>query len=89
MVKKDLKQKVVKQSSIKNHHQCRWSSICNQAGGGVAFGKVTSNNQIFDYDLLASKISESNRTLPSPVVAVDEINRVTTNVSVIETTASL
>ncbi|MDP2686437.1 MAG: hypothetical protein Q8O62_04395 [Aequorivita sp.] len=70
-------------------------SAINQAGGGVRFAQggivgSTSNapRAIIDYDQIASKMAEANRSLPAPVVAVDEISRVTNRVSVIETNAS-
>jgi hypothetical protein len=70
-------------------------SAINQSGGGVRFADggilgatQTAPTNLLDYDLLATKISDSNRSLPSPVVAVDEFNRVNNNVNVIETTAS-
>ncbi|KQC33394.1 hypothetical protein AAU57_08765 [Nonlabens sp. YIK11] len=70
-------------------------SALNEAGGGVKFanGGILGNvsikpSALIDYDVLASKIADSNRSLPSPRVSVDEISRVSNNVSVIEASAS-
>ena len=72
-------------------------SAINVAGGGKKFasGDILGQNtspssiSIIDYDLLASKVSEANASLPSPVVGVDEIASVSNNVAVIEEIASL
>lgn len=62
-------------------------SAINVAGGGVAFAgggipypSMTSstttnqNTMIIDYDLLASKISQANKSLPAPRLAIDEFH---------------
>lgn len=70
-------------------------SEMNAAGGGVRFaqgGIVGSTSKaprnIIDYDQMAQSMADANRSLPAPVVAVDEISRVTSRVNVIETNAS-
>lgn len=70
-------------------------SSINQAGGGNKFagGGIlgTSNAPAsgIDYDLLAAKVAEANKSLPNPVVSVEEINLVSKGVEVIESDASL
>lgn len=69
-------------------------SQINQAGDGKAFatggilGASTLPSTLFDVDELAERISEANQSLPTPVVSVEEINSVNTNVSVIESESS-
>lgn len=58
------------------------------ATGGIGGSTSAIANSIIDYDLLASKLANANRALPSPVVSVEEINTVSNNVSVIESIAS-
>ena len=68
-------------------------SAINVAGGGKKFasGTILGSSSIpsafIDYDILASKISEANESLPNPVVSVEEINEVNTNVAVVENDA--
>lgn len=70
-------------------------SSINEIGGGRRFadggtlGVVNSApRNLIDYDALGSKISESNRQLPAPVVSVEEINRISGNVVSIEESAT-
>ncbi|OAB78790.1 hypothetical protein [Cochleicola gelatinilyticus] len=71
-------------------------SAINEAGGGRRFAdggllnnaSISTPKSFIDYDLLASKLSDANRSLPNPIVGVDEISRVTNTVSVIESSAS-
>ena len=70
-------------------------SSINQAGGGRKFadggilGASTSPSSVIDYDILAIKVSEANRSLPAPIVSVEEINSVSNEVAVVESDASL
>ncbi len=71
-------------------------SAINEAGGGKKFasgsilGAASSapSSSLIDYDLLATRISQANESLPAPVVSVEEINTVDNNVSVIESLAT-
>lgn len=54
-------------------------------------GLITTQNQItnsIDYDLLATKIADANRYLPSPKVAITEINRAQNNYAKVESNAN-
>ena len=60
------------------------------AGGGVVGGNsnVTSNNAGIDLDLLANKIAQANRYLPTPVVSVQDIAYQQHKVAVLERAAN-
>jgi hypothetical protein len=71
-------------------------SAINVAGGGRKFAAggiagtssgITSSGLI-DYDLLALRIAEANKSLPNPVVSVEEITEVATNITVVENLAT-
>lgn len=72
-------------------------SAINVAGGGKKFasgdvlGSVSRSSSVglIDYDLLSTKLSEANASLPTPVVSVEEISTVSNNVAVIEDIATL
>ena len=71
------------------------SLIClNQEGGGVSFssGNIPSVSSapktVIDLELLGKIISESNGSLPAPVVSVSEIFNVGNGVVVIEQQAT-
>lgn len=52
-------------------------SLINQAeGGNSIMGGNQSPSGLINYDLLAAKMAQANMSLPSPVVGVDEIQRV-------------
>lgn len=66
-------------------------SAINEAGGGIplaANGGIASGGgatrNFIDYDLLAAKVAEANRSLPSPVVSVEEIVQTAESVKVAE-----
>lgn len=71
-------------------------SEINAIGGGVRFanggflGSASSSpsSLLIDYDALALRIAEANSNLPNPVVSVEEINRVNSDVSTVEALAS-
>ena len=48
----------------------------------------TQQSMNIDYDLLASKIAEANKYLPSPKVAITEINTAQTNYTKVEQKAN-
>lgn len=70
------------------------ASRINELGGGVSFstgsnmGDIGRSSGFINYDLLASKISVANSSLPSPVVRVSDIDSVTTHVNVIDSMTS-
>ena len=65
-------------------------SSLNVMGGGDSFNGMGTQapQSLIDYDVLAGKISQANRSLPAPRVAVDEINTTQNSVSVIESKAN-
>lgn len=71
-------------------------SAINVAGGGKKFASggiagaasAVSSVSIIDYDLLASRVAEANESLPNPIVSVEEIQEVASNVSVVENLAT-
>lgn len=70
-------------------------SAINVAGGGVKFagggifGSSSQPSNSFDINLIADKLAAANASLPSPVVSVEEINSVNTDVAVIESDSTL
>lgn len=63
-------------------------SAINQSEGGVPImGGNSAPNNLINYDLLAGKMAEANKSLPSPRVGVDEISKKTNKVKVIENRA--
>lgn len=71
-------------------------SAINVAGGGKKFesGSILGSSSaslpvsLFDYDLFALKTAEVVQKLPNPVVAVQEINDVNSNISAVEDLAT-
>ena len=72
-------------------------SAINVAGGGKKFntggslGSVINSGSmvsLINYDLLASKVSEANASLPNPVVGVSEIQEVAGNIETVENLAT-
>lgn len=70
-------------------------SAINVAGGGKKFqngsilgGSSVPASPLIDYDALALKVAEAYSALPAPVVSVEEINTVNTNVEVVESLAT-
>lgn len=70
-------------------------SKINEAGGGVKFanggilGSTSQPSNSFDVNLIADRLAEANSALPSPIVSVEEINSVNSDVSVIESDSTL
>lgn len=60
-------------------------SSLNQAGGGVPIQSTSYANQVIGQEWMSESIAASLERMPSPVVSVEDINRVQTNVKVIET----
>lgn len=80
----------------RNPNLLNMASAINVAGGGKKFNRggvlgtnVASNSSLIDYDALGDRIAEANASLPSPVVAVTEIQEVASNVETIESIATL
>ena len=84
----------------KNPYLRSLASYINQAGGGKRFasggilgggGTTSINNMppVIDYDLLASKIAQANMSLPTPILPVDEFNRVNNKVANIQSGANV
>ena len=71
-------------------------SAINVAGGGKRFAggaflgstSGSPSSLLIDYDLLASRIAQANENLPNPVVSVEEIETVKSNVDVVERLAT-
>lgn len=71
-------------------------SAINVAGGGKKFASgdylgagSPASSVLINYDLLGLKVAEANKSLPSPVVSVEEINSTSAKVEVIESLAGL
>ena len=80
----------------KNPNLLNMASAINVAGGGKKFASggilgttSSSSGNIIDYDVLGDRIAEANASLPSPVVAVSEIQEVAGNIETIENIATL
>lgn len=59
------------------------------AQGGINGSTSFSNNSIIDYDLLANRVADANRSLPAPTVSVEEFNSVQKRVSIAEQSVEL
>ena len=61
-------------------------SRINQIGGGTSFGPSSAgaNQQLIDYDLLAARVADANRSLPSPILGIREFTETDTRVTRIQ-----
>ena len=57
----------------------------NQIGGGVPIQAANASAQVLGEDMLANAFARGMASMPSPVVSVEEISRVSSRVRVIET----
>lgn len=74
-------------------------SEINAAGGGVRFmrgGSLGGINSVssapstlIDVDAIGRSVAQANRNLPNPIVSVEEINSVNSDVSVVESDATI
>lgn len=63
-------------------------SAINQSEGGVPImGGNNAPSGFINYDLLAGKVADANRSLPAPRVGVDEISKTSNKVKVIQNRA--
>lgn len=71
-------------------------SAINEAGGGRKFAEggmlgtsgVSRSMSLIDYDMLGRTLALANRSLPAPIVGVDEISSTQSRVQTIETRAN-
>lgn len=59
-------------------------SSFNQMGGGVPIGVSESSSQAIGEDMMARAFAKGMKNIPSPVVSVEEINRVSNRVKILE-----
>ena len=59
-------------------------SALNQIGGGVPINVMQSSNQVMGEEMLARAFAKGVASLPNPIVAVEEINRVDRRVEILE-----
>lgn len=59
-------------------------STLNQAGGGVPINVAETSSSTIGEDMLASSFAKGLENMPAPVVTVEEINRVSNRVKVVE-----